>query len=441
MRIVFINPIGRIGGAERSLLAWMKAAGRAYPAARLCLIVPSDESLASRAREIGVEIEVIPMPASVARLGGGTLRGSRVAAAGRLLGGMMIALPGAIAYARRVRAALRRLEPGLIHSNGLKCHLLLRLIAPAGVPIVWHIHDFIGQRPRMAGALRWASSAASAGVAVSRAVEADARGVLAELPLHVVYNVTDMGEADAGREAGDAGTRPAVGTVEPGRGDAEKVGRGVGDGAALDGLAGLAAAGRGTVRVVLVATYARWKGQGVFLQAAARAMKSPGAPPMRFYIVGGPIYHTGGSQFTEAELRAMAAELGVGGIVGFIGFQNDPAGIYRSADVVVHASTEPDPFGLTVIEAMACGRATIAVKAGGSAELFTDGRDAVGIMPNDPAALAEAILTLAASEDSRMRLGMAARETVARRFNPDNLPARIREVYETLLNREAAAST
>jgi glycosyltransferase involved in cell wall biosynthesis len=278
-------------------------------------------------------------------------------------------------------------------------------VAPPGATIVWHIHDFIGHRKRMAGALRWASSAAAAGVAVSQAIADNARSILSRLPLHVVYNVTDLNQFSPGPRAG----------------------------AMLDQLAGLEPAADNTMLVVLVATYARWKGQDVFIEAAARASRTAGAAAMRFYIVGGPIYRTGGSQFTEAELRSKAAGLGVGAIVGFIGFQNDPAAIYRAADVVVHASTQPEPFGLTVIEAMACGRATIVVRAGGSAELFTDGTDAVGIPPNNPIALADAILTCAKSEQFRTRLGAAARAAVERRFNPDNLPARVHAVYETLL--------
>ena len=56
-------------------------------------------------------------------------------------------------------------------------------------------------------------------------------------------------------------------------------------------------------------------------------------------------------------------KLGVEAHVGFIGFQSEPVDIYRAADVVVHASTQPEPFGLTIVEAMACGRATVVSEA------------------------------------------------------------------------------
>src|SRR5438270_602078 len=72
-----------------------------------------------------------------------------------------------------------------------------------------------------------------------------------------------------------------------------------GPAADLDAASGLAPAPPGTVRVGLVATFATWKGQDVFLEAAARV---PADLPARFYIVGGPLYRTGGSQWTREEL-------------------------------------------------------------------------------------------------------------------------------------------
>jgi len=89
--------------------------------------------------------------------------------------------------------------------------------------------------------------------------------------------------------------------------------------------------------------------------------------PARFYVIGGPVYLTHGSQVSRGELENHCQMLGLDGWVGLIGFQQDPAEIYPALDVVVHASTRPEPFGLTVVEAMACGRAVIATEAGGAA--------------------------------------------------------------------------
>jgi glycosyltransferase involved in cell wall biosynthesis len=200
----------------------------------------------------------------------------------------------------------------------------------------------------------------------------------------------------------------------------------------LDELAGLPPAAPGTVRVGLVATYARWKGQDVFLEAAARARAARTGPPLRFYLVGGPVYQTRGSQFTAGELRRLAARRGLAGDVGFVGFQPDPADVFRALDVVVHASTQPEPFGLTIVEGMACGRAVVAVGAGGAAELFRHGHDALGVPPGDAAALAGALRTLAEDAGLRRRLGAFARETATARFDSSNLGERLLRVYDSL---------
>ena len=184
----------------------------------------------------------------------------------------------------------------------------------------------------------------------------------------------------------------------------------------LDRLAGLPPAVAGTIRVGLVATYARWKGHITVLDAARRLSESDPDLPVQWYVVGGPIYHTA-AQYSEAELRAAADDRGMSGRVGFIPFQADPTGVYRGLDLVVHASTLPEPFGLTVAEAMACGRAVVVSAAGGAAELFADGIDAVGVPPGDSAALAAAVGRLARYPAARARLGAAAQAAAMTRFD------------------------
>jgi glycosyltransferase involved in cell wall biosynthesis len=178
-----------------------------------------------------------------------------------------------------------------------------------------------------------------------------------------------------------------------------------------------------------VATYARWKGQEVFLEAAAQVLQAAAGRSVRFYIVGGPIYQTAGSQYTEAELRTKAAELGIAAHVGFIAFQRDPANVYRGLDVVVHASTQPEPFGLTIVEGMACARPVIVSQEGGAAELFTPGYDAVGVRPRDPAALAAAIGELLHDPERCQRLAANARQTAIRRFSRTRLGPQLLAIY------------
>ena len=146
-------------------------------------------------------------------------------------------------------------------------------------------------------------------------------------------------------------------------------------------------------------------------------------------MIGSPIYQTRGSQFSIEELRNRAAALGLSGRVGFLPYQEQPAEVFRALDVVVHASTRPEPFGRTIVEAMACGKPTIVSNAGGAAELFQDGKDAVGFPLGDVAALADRIRTLAANADLRERIGRSARESAVTRFSRDRLGSEVLKAY------------
>jgi glycosyltransferase involved in cell wall biosynthesis len=151
--------------------------------------------------------------------------------------------------------------------------------------------------------------------------------------------------------------------------------------------------------------------------------------PLRFFVIGGPIYQTHGSQWSDGELRAKAAGLTASGAVGFVAFQEEPAAVYRALDVVVHASTQPEPFGLTIAEAMSCGRPVILARAGGAAELFTEDHDAVGVPPGDAAALAVALQALAADPQRRERLAANARAAALRRFDRGRLGPELLDAY------------
>jgi glycosyltransferase involved in cell wall biosynthesis len=200
----------------------------------------------------------------------------------------------------------------------------------------------------------------------------------------------------------------------------------------LDELAGLAKPSEPTTRVVMVATYARWKGQDAFVDAAAAVRRRRPMTPVRFYMVGGPIYQTAGSQFSQGELRRRANEIGLSEHVGFIPFQPDPVEAYRAADIVAHCSTRPEPFGLTIVEAMACGKAVIVSAAGGAAELFRENVDAMGVRPRDIEALAAAIEKLTTDADLRRRLGAEARQAALQRFDVRQLEQAVGAFYRSV---------
>ena len=81
------------------------------------------------------------------------------------------------AYLGRMRAAIRAFAPDVLHTNGLKMHLLGSRVRRRP-KLVWHLHDYLGRRPMSATLLRWNRSRCSAIIANSASVADDVRRVM-----------------------------------------------------------------------------------------------------------------------------------------------------------------------------------------------------------------------------------------------------------------------
>jgi glycosyltransferase involved in cell wall biosynthesis len=115
--------------------------------------------------------------------------------------------------------------------------------------------------------------------------------------------------------------------------------------------------------------------------------------------------------------------------IGLTGFVERPATAFRALDVVVHASTQPEPFGLVIAEGLSTAKAVIVSNAGGAAELVQDGVTALTHAPGNAVELARRIDTLAADAALRARLGAAGRETALRLFAPGAFATDFIDVY------------
>lgn len=402
MNVLYFTPTGMIGGAEMVLLDLLDTLRAARPDWGLKVVLGDDGPLASALADRRIGCQVLPLPPGVSRLGDAGLSG-RSGIAGRL--GLLARGIGAggsiLAYIARLRRVVARERPDCVHTNGMKAHLLGTWATPAAIPIVWHLHDYLGSRALMGKLLRRVARHGVRGVAVSRSVEEDARRTLGgRVPILTVENAADV----------ERFAPPGV------------------DGAFLDAASGLDPAPVGTVRVGLVATFAMWKGHELFLEAASKVTHRA---PARFYIVGGPIYRSAGSQVDLDSLRSRAIALGLGDRVGFAGHHPDPALALRALDVVVHASVRPEPFGRVIVEGMSCGKAVIAMNEGGAAGLIRDGEDALSCPPRDADALASRIARLIDDPGLRERLGRRAREATLERFDRRNLAEPWTRLYET----------
>jgi glycosyltransferase involved in cell wall biosynthesis len=346
------------------------------------------------------------MPPALAGLGewgsGGRRRGALVA-------GLMRAAIGLREYERALGRTLTALGPDIIHSNGFKAHIAAARIRRGDAALVWHMHEYVGARPVTRSLLRRYAGRCRAIVAVSESVAADVRQSTAHrVDVQVIHNAVDLA-----RFAPDGAV------------------------ADLDRLAGLTPAREGTVRVGLVATFSRWKGHETFLRALASL---PPDRPVRGYVIGGAVYDTRGSQYAAEELKALASTLRLGDRVGFTGFVHETDEVMRALDVVVHASTDAEPFGLVIAEAMACGRAVVTSGTGGARELVRAGDDGLTHRPGDPIDLARVLSSLAHDAPLRQRLGAAARASAVRRFDARRLAGELTAAYDIALGSAVTAA-
>ena len=146
------------------------------------------------------------------------------------------------------------------------------------------------------------------------------------------------------------------------------------------------------------------KGADVFVRACARVL--PALPGWRAVMVGADRF--GAASPDTPYLRRLRAEARAAGIVlcGYRPHAEVLAAMARAAIVMVPSRWE-EPFGLTALEAMACGAALLCSRRGGLPELAGDA--AVPIEPNDPDGVAKSLLALARDEAWRRALGEAGR--------------------------------
>jgi glycosyltransferase involved in cell wall biosynthesis len=184
-------------------------------------------------------------------------------------------------------------------------------------------------------------------------------------------------------------------------------------------------AGTGPV-VMLPGRLTRWKGATVLVEAMARlrgeavALLVGGAEPRR--------------EAFRAELEMLIAARGLAGRVRLVGHAADMPAALLLADVVVHASTDPEAFGRTVIEAQAMRRLVVAADLGGPRETVVEAETGWRVPPGDPDALAQAIgWALALPAPERERVGRQARAAVLARYTTAAMQRATIAVYRELL--------
>jgi glycosyltransferase involved in cell wall biosynthesis len=204
----------------------------------------------------------------------------------------------------------------------------------------------------------------------------------------------------------------APGTAVPGAGPAPDPSSGAGPSPSSDRQSTGPDRSPDDVPVVgLVGRLQPWKGQDRLLRAQA-LLRDRGLP-VHTLIVGGDAY--GLSPGYARSLPSLAGSLDLADAVTMTGQVSDAGPYIERLDILVNAS-DPEPFGIVLLEGMARGVPVVAVDAGGPAEFVRHGRTGVLARSGTPEDLADALAPLLASSELRRNLGGAGRELFQQEF-------------------------
>jgi glycosyltransferase involved in cell wall biosynthesis len=342
VRVLFVEHGSTVGGAERSLLELMRELSSLHDLGLAC----PDGDLARAAASVGVST-LLPLPHSqlTFRLDPRQtpLMAARMAAA-----------------ARSLRTHVGRWQPDVIHANSIRAGLLA---APAArrAPLVTHCRDVLPAGTATALVRTSILKSARRTIAISRYVA----------------------EAFAGPKWHDRGVRVVDNPIDTDRFDPAQV--------AADGLLSeLGLGGRPVLSIIGQITH--WKRQDHAIRVLAE-LRSRGMDAC-LLIVGRPLFTAAATRFDnlafERELHELVDELGVRGSVHFLGHREDPERILAATDLLLAPSSE-EPFGRTIVEALAMGVPVIATVVGGPPEIIRAGLDGATLPPDEPVGWADAV--------------------------------------------------
>ncbi len=183
--------------------------------------------------------------------------------------------------------------------------------------------------------------------------------------------------------------------------------------------------------VGFVARLDPWKGLDVFIKAAAIVARQ--FPSAQFIVAGGP---PSGFETHENEMKKLAAQLGLADRIHFLGFKyrlTDIPEVMSALNVFSHTSIQPEPFGLVIIEAMACGTPVVAAAAGGPLEIIVDGESGFLTQPGSPEAHAAAVCRLLGDSALSESIGNASRLRTEQHFSLPIFGPRIEAIYNEVL--------
>jgi glycosyltransferase involved in cell wall biosynthesis len=393
VRVLYVNHTGVVSGGERSLLTLLGA----LPEDVHPLVASPPGPLTEAVQELGVPTSRITGTAGSLRLH--PLHTPR-------------ALAELAMAAVQVRRAARRHGAELVHANSIRAGIVLGLARLAPVATVVHVRDCLPPGAVSTATMRLIAATATTIIANSNYT---ARSVLASAPnahVRVVYNPVDLERFD------------------PARIDREQ---------ARDRLrAELGGQVERRLLLGVVAQVSPWKGQDTAVEAL-RLLVEEGLDA-HLLLIGSAKFAFRATRFDNAgylaRLRERIATTGLSDRVSWLGERDDVPELMRALDILLLPSHE-EPFGRSLIEAMALGVPVLATNVGGPAEIIEDGREGYLLTPLQPRAWAEAIRALAQAPALAAEMGRAGRRRVEQAFTVEHHTAAILAAYRAAIGAAA----
>lgn len=179
--------------------------------------------------------------------------------------------------------------------------------------------------------------------------------------------------------------------------------------------------------VGIIGNIIRWKGQHVVLQAIKEVKEKH--PEIKCLIVGKVALR---SESYKQELDSYIIDNDLKENIIFTGFRNNVPDILSLLDIMIHASIEPEPFGMVLLEGMAMGKPIIATNAGGPTEIVVNGETGILIPVNDHAKMAEAMIYFLSNKDEGKKMGEKGRQRLIEMFSIKKMVDEIESLYEDI---------
>ena len=175
-----------------------------------------------------------------------------------------------------------------------------------------------------------------------------------------------------------------------------------------------------------VAGLVPFKGQAVLLEAARRIIE--GGHDVYVLCVG---YERQGPTYPQ-QLRRQAEELGIAHRVRIHGYPGSIADVWNVIDVHVHPSSI-DSLPNAIIEAMSLGKPAVVSSVGAIPDHVEHGRTGLVVPPDDPGALAQALMQVLGDARLAERLGRGAYERYLERFTPEVTTRQVEGCFESMI--------